>query len=79
LGCKLHQHSSNQAPETGVIVKILMIESVASIEFHYAKSKEYDVTEEVAKDLIKAGFAVMVNPAIQKAVSNNSEKQTRKK
>jgi hypothetical protein len=56
-----------------------MIESVASIEFHYAKSKEYDVTEEVAKDLIKAGFAVMVNPAIQKAVSNNSEKQTRKK
>ena len=56
-----------------------MIESVASIEFHYAKSNEYDVTEEVAKDLTKAGFAVMVNPAIQKAVSNNSEKQTRKK
>jgi hypothetical protein len=56
-----------------------MIESVASIEFQYAKSMEYDATEEVAKDLIKAGFAVMVNPAIQKAVSNNSEKQTRKK
>jgi hypothetical protein len=56
-----------------------MIESVASIEFQYAKSMEYDTTDEIAKDLIKAGFAVMVNPAIQKAVSNNSEKQTRKK
>lgn len=44
-------------------IKIIALDSMVGNDFVYGKGGTYDAPEERAKDLVKAGLAVLASPA----------------
>ena len=62
-------------------IKIQALDSMVGNDFVYGKGGIYDVPEDRAKDLIKAGLAIAVSPAKQgkETATPKIQYETRKK
>jgi hypothetical protein len=83
---RMHKHVRDQTPDNRrVLMKIKILQSITGNDpangqlFSYGPDAEVEASEALAKDLVRAGYAVVIETKAERATSATPNKEIRRK